>query len=177
MQVAIYYGSSSGNTERIAKQLATLLSDHHPVVHDVAQTGLADAQHHGLLFFGIPTWNEGECQPDWAKRWREFEDLDLSRAHVALFAPGDQFGYPDTYCNGMGRLHALLIGRNVRCIGKWPSTGYRGGSPLALTADGSRFVGLPLDEEAQGNLTPARLRNWVAQVLAEYEASRAGVGQ
>lgn len=177
MQVAIYYGSSSGNTERIATRLAALLADHRPVLHDVAQTSLADAEHHDLLFFGIPTWNEGECQPDWAKRWPELECLDLSRAHVALFAPGDQLGYPTTYCNAMGKLHALLASRDVRCIGGWPKAGYRGGSPLALTNDGSQFVGLPLDEESQGNLTPVRLRTWAARVLAEYEEIRGGVQQ
>ncbi len=167
LRVAIYYGSSSGNTERIARMLAGMLHRYRPAVRDVARDGLIDAGRYDLLFLGIPTWNEGQCQPDWWAVWPGLAQLDLSRSRVALFGPGDQFGYPDTYCNAMGMMHALLSQRQVRCLGQWPAAGYRGGSALALCQDGTHFVGLALDEEAQGDQTHRRLQTWVRQVLAE----------
>jgi flavodoxin II len=53
-------------------------------------------------------------------------------------------------------------------VGYWPSSGYEFESSKALSADGSHFVGLALDDETQFALSAERIRSWCAQLRREF---------
>jgi flavodoxin II len=53
-------------------------------------------------------------------------------------------------------------------VGEWPNRGYQFEASKALTEDGQFFVGLPLDDENQLDLTDNYIEKWSQQILQEF---------
>lgn len=164
MRIGIYFGSTSGNTEEVADLVVKYLADGQADKHDLARTGFAGANDYDLLVFGMPTWDGGQLQSDWEDRWAELSGINFADKLVALFGLGDQYGYSETYLDGMGTLHAHLTQLGATVIGTWPTTGYTFESTKALSHRENSFVGLALDEESEGHLTEPRVMEWCRQV-------------
>lgn len=169
--IGLFYGSTTGNTAEVAERIAGLIGIDRVDLYDVADNGLAGLDDYRLLIFGIPTWDFGEQQEDWLDIWPELDGLELSGVRVALFGLGDQIGYGEWYLDAMGMLHDKLCVAGAEAVGYWPCEGYDFEASKALTADGSRFVGLALDEDGQRAETGARLAVWVPQVLEAFGLS------
>src|SRR5690606_12314368 len=100
----------------------------------------------------------------------QLDELDMSGKMVALFAPGDQFGYPDNYCDAIGIIGKKLEERGAELAGFTDASDYEFDNSLAVE-DGV-FLGLALDDDHEAHLTEGRIRDWVAQLAVEF-----GVGQ
>ena len=96
--------------------------------------------------------------------------MDLSGKTIALFGLGDQLGYGEWFQDALGMLHEQVLAQGATVVGYWPNKGYDFTASKGLTADGSKFVGLSLDEDSQYNLTDERLDTWCEQVLLEYSS-------
>ncbi|MBZ0307310.1 MAG: flavodoxin domain-containing protein, partial [Anaerolineae bacterium] len=120
------------------------------------------------LIIGVPTYNIGELQDDWFFVFDELAEVVLVGIQVALYGMGDQYGYPDTFQDAIG-----ILGRRLRddcgaeLVGYWPTDGYEFTDSLAI--EDGKFMGLALDDGYQGNLTEARVKAWVKQLIAEFE--------
>lgn len=170
ISVGIFYGSTTGNTRRIAERLAALVEEAGWAVVELLDVGefyLEEMADFDLLIIGQPTWNVGQMQRDWQAVFDEFDSLDLAGRPVALFSLGDQAGYPDTFVDSLAFFADKLDERGAVLLGAWPSTGYDFRSSWALRADGN-FPGLVLDEENQSEMTDERLIEWLAQLRSEY---------
>jgi flavodoxin I len=136
---------------------------------DIAEFYLEDMPTFDLVLIGAPTWNTGQMQKDWEAIFDEFDTLDLSGIPVALFGPGDQVGYPDTFADALAFFADKVRERGARLIGRWSvaddPAGYSFAASWALE-DGS-FVGLVLDEINQPSATESRLRLWLDQLWRE----------
>jgi len=64
-------------------------------------------------------------------------------------------------------LHELLQPMGVQFVGYWPLEGYTFTSRKPLTADGTQFVGLALDDVNQFEQSDERIEQWCEQVLTE----------
>ena len=53
-------------------------------------------------------------------------------------------------------------------VGEWPNQGYEFEESKALTADKQHFVGLPLDDENQLDLTDKFIASWCRQIITEF---------
>ena len=82
---------------------------------------------------------------------------------MALFGLGDQFGYPDTFCDAMRYLYDKVIERGGTITGYWPVDGYTFDASTAVF-DGY-FVGLAIDEVNQSDLTVERIEAWCNQLI------------
>lgn len=167
--VGLFYASTTGNTETIAEQIAALLPEQIRL-HDIAAQGVAEMTHYQHLIMGIPTWDFGELQEDWDEHWSELQALDFSGKKIALFGLGDQLGYGEWFLDAMGTLCDALKAAGGEVVVPWPVAGYRFEGSRALTADGQYFVGLALDEDGERSLSEERIRTWLPQVLAAFEA-------
>lgn len=94
-KVLIVYGSSTGNTESIARKLGELISagGHEVTLRNAADataTNLADG--FDALLFGSSAWGmeDLEMQDDFAALFEDFEKMNLAGHKVAAFASGDQ---------------------------------------------------------------------------------------
>lgn len=166
--IGLFYGSSTCYTEMAAEKIRDRIGAEWIDLHNVAEDDIALAQQYDFLIFGIPTWDYGELQEDWENTWDELAQLDLHGKTVALFGLGDQEGYPQWFQDALGYLHAQLVALGARAVGYWPADGYEFEESKGLTADGSHFVGLALDEENEFDLSDERIARWCTQVMREF---------
>ncbi|MBI9060437.1 MAG: flavodoxin [Marinilabiliaceae bacterium] len=156
MKTGIFYGSSLGNTQFVADKIQHQIpgSDCISVTYLTAEKILS----YDLLILGTSTWGVGNLQDDFELFVDLLLTLDLSDKTIALFGCGDQHTYPDTFCNGMGKLHQLLSEKETNIIGPWSIEGYDFSESEAVIDD--HFVGLALDEDNEPDLTDGRVTQW-----------------
>ncbi|MGB0449909.1 MAG: flavodoxin, partial [Porticoccaceae bacterium] len=63
---------------------------------------------------------------------------------------------------------AKIKNQGASMVGAWPNQGYDFDESKALTTDKQQFVGLPLDDENQFELTDQYIAQWCAQIIAEF---------
>jgi flavodoxin II len=172
--IGLFYGSSTCYTEIAAEKIRDYFASEklpsEVVLHNIAETGLAAIVNFPCLILGIPTWDYGELQEDWDRLWDEIDNIDFSNKVVALYGLGDQLGYPDWFQDAMGYLYHKVEERGATIIGFWPSEGYQFNSSHALTPDNKFFVGLPLDEENEFELSEQRIQQWCRQLREEMQS-------
>ncbi len=169
MKIALFYGSTTGNTEDVAERIERTLVEDQIDLYDVAEAPLLHANDYDQIIMGIPTWDYGEVQSEWEDVWAELDSLDLSGKRIALFGLGDQVGYGDWFVDAMGLLHDRLVERGAELVGYWPVEGYEFSASKALTPDADHFVGLALDEDCQHEQTGDRVERWCEQIRGEFE--------
>ena len=89
---------------------------------------------------------------------------------MALFGMGDQEGYSQWFQDALGMLHDELLPQQPIFVGYTSIAGYTFEASKALTADGTQFVGLALDEDNQYDLSDQRIQDWAIQVLTDIQA-------
>ena len=123
--IAIFYGSSTGNTEMAAEKIKEELGDFVQHMADVSKCEPAELGEYDILLLGVSTWNIGEMQDDWDAFIPRMEGLDLSGKKVGFFAMGDAGGYPYNFLDAMGQLWDVVKGLgSPELVGVWPTEGY-----------------------------------------------------
>ena len=164
-KIGIFYGSSTGQTEKIAEKLQQLFGEDQADLLNVDIATDKELKNYSCLVFGTPTWGIGEMQDDWEDFAEIVEKTDLKGKKIALFGLGDQDTYPDHFADGVGMLYGRIKDK-ATVVGKWPRKGYTFNSSEALIGDS--FVGLILDQENQAGKTRERLEKWVEQLKKEF---------
>jgi len=167
MEIKIIYGSDTGNTEDVTNMLVNLLDNTEVVT--VEDLEPKDWKSHEYYLLGIPTWYDGELQSDWEDYFEEFKTIDFTGKTVAIFGLGDQLGYDEWFCDGVGILAEVILKNGGRVIGytdKDESYDFDT-TPKSIIKD-DVFYGLCIDEDNQGELTQERLSKWVEQIKLEY---------
>lgn len=162
MKTVILFGSSGGNTSDVAEKIKEAYGE--ATLVDAADAD-ADSLDADFLILGTSTWGIGDLQDDFEDFISTLEDADLSGKTVALFGLGDQDGYPDTFCDGMGSVYETLVEKCDKIIGFTSTEGYEYDESKS-EVDG-KFVGLVIDEDNQSDLTDERIEKWVAQLKEE----------
>ncbi|MBQ8707932.1 MAG: flavodoxin FldA [Succinivibrionaceae bacterium] len=164
--VGLFFGSDTGNTEKVAKQIQATLGSDLVDLHDIAKAKAEDFAQYDFLILGTPTWYTGELQSDWDAFMPEFQKVDLNDKVVALFGLGDQEDYCDYFLDGMGILKEQVLAKGAVLVGNWSTEGYSFGSEKALI-DENHFAGLAIDEDRQYEQTEDRIKKWCAQLTEE----------
>lgn len=166
MAIGLFYGTDTGNTERVAQQIADLLGD--VELHDIATAKASDFDAYTNIILGQPTWYYGELQSHWEDFWEQFKGVSFAGKTVACFGLGDQHDYSEYFLDAMGLMHDVAKENGGKMIGYTSAAGYEFDESKALTADGKEFVGLGLDEDQQAEQSSARIQKWVAQIKQEF---------
>lgn len=160
-KAGIFYGSSTGTTEEVAKLIAKKLNISAKDVHDVTVLTPELVNRYDTLLLGTSTWGDGEMQDDWNDIIEELKTMDLSGKTIALFGCGDSQGNSDTFCGGMGELYKKLKGTGATFIGAVPAADYDFDDSSAVEND--KFIGLAIDEINEGRkVTEKRVEDWTA---------------
>ncbi|MFH8135541.1 flavodoxin FldB [Pantoea osteomyelitidis] len=167
MKIGLFYGSSTCYTEMAAEKIRDFIGEELVTLHNLKDEDPSLMEQYDLLILGIPTWDFGELQEDWEAIWPLLPGLNLQGKIVALYGMGDQIGYGEWFLDALGMLHDLLKPMGVQFVGYWPLAGYEFTSPKPLTADGTQFVGLALDDVNQFEQSDERIEQWCEQILTE----------
>src|SRR5574343_1409532 len=172
-RIGIFFGTDTGRTRLIAKQIAKKLGDAADAPVNIGRTTLGDFLAYDALILGSPTLGDGELpgqsvglsQPSWEEFLPQLAEADLSGKTVAIFGLGDQKKYPNEFVDAIGHLHDALAARGARIIGRWPTVGYEFAASQAV--DGDEFLGLARDQPHHPVLTEQRLDTWLARIKPE----------
>ncbi|MGI6073382.1 MAG: flavodoxin [Fermentimonas sp.] len=157
--IAIIYGSSTEHTKNAAERIAELLSDYSPTLVDIYDGDETAFKENDVLILGVSTWGVQDLQDDWNDFFPKFEQLDLSNKTIAIFGMGDAAIYPSSFVDAIGILYEFVTKKGAKVIGKVDPEGYDFEFSRAIVDN--NFVGLPLDDDNEPELTDERIINWV----------------
>lgn len=160
MATAIFYASSVGNTEDIAKRLSTKLGNID--TYNICDEGIQKINNYEKIIFGVSTWGDGDLQDDWEDSWGDFCDINFSEKTIALFGLGDQDSYADTFVDGLGTMYDALKDTGANIIGFTSTDGFEHEESTAQIEN--EFVGLVLDEDNQDDLSEERIDAWINNI-------------
>lgn len=168
MKIKLIYGSDTGNTELVTSLLVSLLGKDDIDIIPVDELEDSDWDNNKFIL-GIPTWYDGELQSDWEDYFDTFKEIDFTNKTVAIFGLGDQLGYEEWFCDGIGILAEVVLENGGKVIGytKKDITYDFDTTPKSLV-DEETFYGLCIDEDNQDELTQDRLTSWVEQLKQEF---------
>jgi flavodoxin I len=170
-KTGIFFGTDTGNTRRIAKEISTTLGlavAAKPV--NIRTASVDDLLAHDFLILGTPTYGEGQLPGlstgNATSSWEEFlpklKDADFSGKTVAIFGLGNQKGYPNEFVDAMFYLYEAFKECGATLVGDWDTDGYK--FKVSKAVIDQRFVGLVLDQENQKELNTERLKQWLAML-------------
>ena len=166
IKIGLFYGTTTGKTEYVAEMIQTEFNGANIEINDVSKAEASDLTSYDYLIVGCPTWNIGELQSDWEGLYEELDGVDFSGKKVAYFGTGDQVGYSDNFMDAIGIIAEKIEARGGTTVGEWTTDGYDFSESRAVR--NGKFVGLAIDEDNQPELTPARVKAWVAQVKSAF---------
>lgn len=163
-KIGIFYGSSTGNTEKIAEMISDSFGDD-AVAINVEDASAEELGKFPFLIFGVSTWEIGDMQEDWVEFVETLKDVNLKDKKVAIFGLGDQEAYDESFADGAGKLYSA-ISRKTNVVGQTSTKGYDFVESEAVK--NKKFVGLIIDEDNQKEMTADRVKSWVEQLKKEF---------
>ncbi|MBS1706287.1 MAG: flavodoxin [Armatimonadetes bacterium] len=167
MEVKLFFGSSTGNTERCAKIVHAKLKDLIAEIIDMRKASVEDFDFCDGFILGLPTVDEGLLQEDWRRFWDEVEDVDWDGKTVAIFGLGDPVKYGKWFVDGIGIVADKLTSCGAKVVGEWPNEGYLPFESSKGLRNG-KFLGLVLDEDNQKEMSEERIDRWCNQIRPSF---------
>jgi len=167
--IGLFFGSSTGNTEAVAYKIKDefdSIPDWDVEVHNIGASSPETMTKYNYLIMGIPTWNTGELQDDWEIFLPNFADMDLSGKKAAIFGLGDQNGYGYNFLDAAGVLADEVMLAGAQLNGLWETKSYEFEESRDQIED--HFLSLGIDQDGQEDMTAARIKAWVKQVVEEF---------
>lgn len=155
----IFYGSTTGNTEALACEIAAKLGIAASDIHDVGSASADQAAPYDTLLLGSSTWGVGDLQDDWYEFVEALKKENLAGKKVGLFGCGDSGSYPDSFGDALGVIREELSGTGCTFVGEVDASDYASTGSKAFA--GGKVLGLLADDDEPGK-TPARTETWVA---------------
>ena len=162
--IGIFFGSTTGDCERIANTIAAKLGVDSANVKNASVLASSAAQYDALLL-GSSTWGYGDLQDDWESAISDLESLDLKGKVAAVFGCGDSSSYSDTFCNAIGLIHDALSKTGATIVGAVSADGYSYDDSASVR--NGKFVGLAIDEVNESDKTDARIDAWVNDLKSQ----------
>jgi len=175
-KVGIFFGTDTGNTRRIAKEIADTLT---PAVAakpvNIRNSSVEDLLKFDTLILGSPTYGEGQLPGlstgNATESWEEFlpklSGQDFNGKKVAIYGLGNQKGYPGQFVDAMFYLFEQFKQCGATMIGAWETEGYKFNASKAVIDN--HFVGLVLDQDNQKDMTAARLDTWLKMLANVWD--------
>lgn len=163
-KIGIYYGSTTGNTQDVAEEIAKKLNITKDDIHDVAKAD-ANFSSYDTILFGSSTMGFGDLQDDWEYYIEKVEKSDLSNKTVALFGCGDSSSYSDTFGDAIGKIYQVIKDKGCKIIGQVDTNGYTYDDSEAVIDN--RFIGLLVDNDNEADKTSERIENWIELLKKE----------
>ena len=170
-KIGLFFGPEKGSVHRAAEKVAAFIGEDKVEMVSVHDASASDLQNYDKIIFGISTvgketWDSKYSNTDWSKFFPEVSKVDYSGKTMAIFGLGDHVTYPGHFVNAMGRLARELQKQNGKLVGAVSPEGYEFEESDALV-DG-KFVGLPLDEVFEPELTDERISSWLASIKSDF---------
>jgi flavodoxin I len=165
--VGLIYGGVTGKTEQAAQIIGAKTGLQYKNIDDFKDAS-ALAGYDGLIV-GAPTWNTGADDhlsgTHWDDLMENIHEMSLSGKPVAVFGTGDSVGYSDYFCDAIEEVHSAFADAGAKMLGYTDASGYQHSKSKGQVGD--KFLGLPLDQDNEADMTEDRVTKWVEQLKSE----------
>ena len=163
-KIGLFFGPLKGSVNRVAEKVKTAFGEQNIDMISVNDASAENLESYDKIIFGISTvgketWDSDFSNTDWSKFFPNISKVDYSGKTVAIFGLGDHITYSGYFVNAMGVLAKELLGNGAAIVGKVDPSSYEFDESEAIF-DGM-FIGLPIDEDFQPELTDDRVSSWV----------------
>ena len=170
-KIGLFFGPEKGSVHRVAEKIVAAIGEDKIELVSVHTASAADLDKYDKIIFGISTvgketWDSEYSNTDWSKFFPEVGKVDYSGKTIAIFGLGDHITYADHFVNAMGRLAKEIQKHNGALVGGVDPEGYEFEESEALV--NGTFVGLPLDEDFEPELTDERIENWLKSIKDDF---------
>jgi len=171
-KVGIFYGPTGGSTERIASLIHKEFGTDNADLIPIRLTKSSDVNKYENVIFGCSTiggetWDSDKSKSDWDTFRPELEKISIDNKIFALFGLGNHLSYPRNFVDAMGAIAKPMLQKNAKIVGKVSKDGYEFTDSEALI-DG-QFIGLPIDEEFEPDMTESRIKSWVQNLKTSFK--------
>lgn len=170
-KIAIFFGPLDGSVHGVANKIRDAIGQDKVIMVPVKDASVADLEKYEKIIFGISTvgsetWHATYSNPDWTAFLPEIGKTRYEGKILAIFGLGDHITYAATFVDHIALLGNDLIAHGATLVGQVSSDGYEFGESKAFV-DG-KFMGLPVDEDFEPELTDERIRRWVEQLKSHF---------
>ena len=170
-KIAIFYGPVGGAVNRVADKIKETIGEDKVEMVAVKDATVADLEKYDKIIFGASTvgndtWDSGFSNHDWAKFLPEVRKANYAAKKVAIFGLGDHVTYAHGFVDHIGLVGKVLMANGAELIGPVSTDGYEFDESEAVV-DGM-FIGLPIDEDFEPELTDERVEKWVKQIGPDF---------
>jgi flavodoxin I len=170
-KTAIFFGPLNGAVHRVAKKIKAAIGEDKVVMVPVKDADVSDIEKYDKIIFGISTvgketWESIYTNVDWAKFLPEIPKTRYEGKTIAIFGLGDHITYAATFVDHIGLLGRQLMANGATLVGWVPAEEYEYDESDAVI-DG-KFMGLPVDEDFEPELTDDRVNKWVEQIRPHF---------
>jgi flavodoxin I len=170
-KIGLFFGPEKGSVHRVAEKVKAALGGQNIEMISVNDAVLSDLEKYDRIIFGISTvgketWDSNYSNTDWSKFFPSISKVDFSGKTVAIFGLGDHITYSGYFVNAMGMLAKDLLENGATIVGQVDPSGYEFDDSEAIF-DGM-FIGLPVDEDFEPELTDERVANWTKSIKPAF---------
>ncbi|HNX54691.1 MAG TPA: flavodoxin [Prolixibacteraceae bacterium] len=170
-KIGLFFGPLKGSVNRVAEKVKAAFGEENVELISVNDASATDLEKYSLIIFGISTvgketWDSNYSNTDWSKFFPNISKVDFSGKTVAIFGLGDHITYSSYFVNAMGVLAKELEKKGAKIVGQVDPAGYEFDDSEAII-DG-KFIGLPIDEDFEPELTDERVANWVKSIKPAF---------
>lgn len=169
--IGLFFGPEKGSVHRVAEKVKAAFGEQNVEMIPVNEASVADLVKYDKIIFGISTvgketWDSNYSNTDWSKFFPNISKVDYSGKTVAIFGLGDHITYSSYFVNAMGVLAKELLKNGANLVGQVSPDSYEFDDSESIF-DG-QFIGLPIDEDFQPELTDQRVTDWVKAIKPEF---------
>jgi len=170
-KIAIFFGPADGSVHRVARLVASKIGEDKTQLIHVNDASVDDLARYDKIIFGISTvgketWEQKFSNVDWARFMPFIYEFNFTGKKVAIFGLGDHITYAYHFVNSMGTLAKIVLENGGELLGRVSPEGYIFQDSEAL--ENGEFLGLPVDEDFEPELTDARVSDWVEKLTKEF---------
>lgn len=170
-KIGIFFGPLKGSVNRVADKVKAAMGEQNVELVSVNDANASDLEKYDRIIFGISTvgketWDSNYSNTDWSKFFPNISKVDFSGKTVAIFGLGDHITYSSYFVNAVGVLAKELLKKGANIVGEVDPSGYEFDDSEAVM--NGKFVGLPIDEDFEPELTDERVANWVNSIKPAF---------
>ena len=170
-KIAMCYGPQGGTVNRVADKIKEAIGEEKVTMVAVKDSNVSDIEKYDKIIFGLSTvgkdtWDATYSNNDWGKFLPEIGKTSYEGKTIAIFGLGDHVTYAHGFVDHIGLLANELLNNGAVLVGKVSADGYEFDESEALV-DGE-FLGLPIDEDFEPELTDERVAAWIDLIRPEF---------
>jgi flavodoxin I len=171
-KIGIFYGPTGGNTEVVAKKVQSAFGEDVADLLPVKDSNASDIDKYEFIVFGCSTigketWDAARTKKDWDTFRPELEKINYEGKTFALFGLGDHITYAANFVDSLGMIAKIMLEKGAKIVGQVATDNYEFTDSEAVIDN--KFIGLPIDEDFEPELTNQRVNEWVGNLKIQFK--------